>query len=277
MDIDNSPVRFGCIIRQYRKARGLSQPALADALGVSRNTVTNWETDRNKPDIDQLLRLCALLTLPVEELLSTSVSALSSSAERHLVQSFRLLSPAGQHLAGSLIDTLLQEETRERDRALRSGFLLLEAPSTPVAAGPGCAFNDIPPAHFFVRRSGRSQRADAVVRVSGASMEPLYRDGDLLFLQYADTVHDGEDVVCSTADGAVVKRLHEHRLISLNHALPYGQKSEDDHVRIVGRVLGVVAAEDLPDAEERSRLEELMADEIRAFDRARASERRLYV
>ena len=256
---------FGAVIQKYRKLRGLSQPDLASSLGVARNTVTNWETGKNKPDIDLMLRLCAMLAIPVSDLLGTEDASALTAAERQLLGNFRQLSSAGQRIAARLLSTLLDEEAQERDRMLRASYFLLEAHSTPVAAGPGCAFNDEPPAYFFVRKNGYNTRADAVVRVSGESMSPLYHDGDLLYLQYTDAVQDGEDAVCSTADGAVVKRVQGHRLVSLNASLPYGNKSEDDHVRVIGRVLGVVFPEDLPGSGELKQLETLMVDEIRAF------------
>lgn len=67
-----------------------------------------------------------------------------------------------------------------------------------------------------------STAADSIDRVSGASMEPLYHDGDLVYIQFTNGDSDGDDVVCTTADGAVIKRVKKHKLYSLNKALPYG-------------------------------------------------------
>ena len=261
-------VSFGAVIQKYRKLHGLSQPELAAALGVARNTVTNWETGKNKPDIDLMLRLCGMLSIPVGELLGTGETGLPTGDERQLLNVYRRLSASGQRVAVRLISTLAEEEALTHAQTLRENYFILEVHSSPVAAGPGCAFNDEPPAYFFVRKSRYNARANAVVRVSGESMSPLYHDGDLLYLQYTDSVQDGEDAVCSTADGAVVKRVRDHQLFSLNTSLPYGRKSEDDHVRVIGRVLGVVEPGDLPEARDRQLLEELLADDVRAFRRA---------
>ena len=35
-----------------RKQKGLSQEEVADNLGVSRQTVSKWETDQSTPDFD---------------------------------------------------------------------------------------------------------------------------------------------------------------------------------------------------------------------------------
>ena len=40
-----------------RTAHHLSQTDLADALGVSRQSVSKWETDASVPDLDKLVKM----------------------------------------------------------------------------------------------------------------------------------------------------------------------------------------------------------------------------
>lgn len=256
---------FGAVLQKYRRQNGATQTVLAEMLGTTRNTITNWESGRSKPDLDTTIQLCAMFGIPVHELLGLPGGDIQSGAERRLLSNFRRLSPVGQNVVEKLASTMLHEEELARDDLLRNSFMLLEEHSTPVAAGNGCEFNNEPPEYFFVRKNGYNEKADAVVRVSGASMEPLYHNGDLLYIQYADYADDGEDVVCSTADGAVVKRLKNRKLYSLNKELPFGEKNEDDHVRVIGRVLGVVSSDELPNEDDIPILEELMSKEIREF------------
>lgn len=96
-------------------------------------------------------------------------------------------------------------------------------------------------------------------------METQYHSGDLVYVQYTQTAEDGDIVICSTADGAVIKQMLGHKLYSLNKALPYGDKFEDDHVTIVGKVLGKVSELDLPDDDDLPVLEEVKAADVRAF------------
>lgn len=96
-------------------------------------------------------------------------------------------------------------------------------------------------------------------------MEPQYHNGDLVYVKYTQSVEDGDIVICSTADGAVIKQMLGHKLYSLNKALPYGDKSEDDHVTIVGKVLGKVSELELPDDDDIPLLEEVKAQEVREF------------
>ena len=54
---------------------------------------------------------------------------------------------------------------------------------------------------------------------------------------------------------------------SLNPQYPYGEKSEDDHVQVVGKVFGTVSTDEIPDAEDAAILKELKSDELYEFDR----------
>lgn len=53
-----------------RKKQGLSQVDLADALGVSRQSISKWETDEAKPEISKLPTLAKVLNVSVDWLLS---------------------------------------------------------------------------------------------------------------------------------------------------------------------------------------------------------------
>ena len=51
------------------KKKGLSQGAVAEKLGVSRQTISKWETDETLPDIRQSKRLAMLYGLSLDELI----------------------------------------------------------------------------------------------------------------------------------------------------------------------------------------------------------------
>ena len=56
-------VFFGDRIRDARKAAGLTQRQLADSLGVSNTSISNWEKGLSRPDADMIQKLCAILYL----------------------------------------------------------------------------------------------------------------------------------------------------------------------------------------------------------------------
>ena len=56
-----------------RKKRGLSQEEVAEKLGLSRQTVSKWETNETLPDIRQSKRLAVLYGLTLDELVEIDI------------------------------------------------------------------------------------------------------------------------------------------------------------------------------------------------------------
>jgi transcriptional regulator with XRE-family HTH domain len=77
-------MRLGESLFQARKKRGLSQEAVAEQLGVSRQTISKWETDETLPDIRQSKRLSVLYGLSLDELITfdADVQEIQEAIER---------------------------------------------------------------------------------------------------------------------------------------------------------------------------------------------------
>ena len=60
---------LGTSLSRARKNSGLSQEEVAEKLGVSRQTISKWETDETLPDIRQSKRMAALYKLSLDELI----------------------------------------------------------------------------------------------------------------------------------------------------------------------------------------------------------------
>ncbi len=56
-----------------RKKCGLSQEEVAERLGVSRQTVSKWETDETLPDIRQSKKMAVLYNLSLDELIDFDI------------------------------------------------------------------------------------------------------------------------------------------------------------------------------------------------------------
>ena len=62
-------MNLGNNLFQARKKCGFSQEEVAEKLGVSRQTISKWETDETLPDIRQSKRLALLYRLSLDELI----------------------------------------------------------------------------------------------------------------------------------------------------------------------------------------------------------------
>ena len=62
--------KTGKIIAERRKAKGLTQKALAEQLGVTNKAVSKWETGQGMPDISMVTELSRILEISADELLN---------------------------------------------------------------------------------------------------------------------------------------------------------------------------------------------------------------
>ena len=66
-------MNLGNSLFQARKKCGLSQEAVAEKLGVSRQTVSKWETDETIPDIRQSKKMAVLYNVSLDELIDFDI------------------------------------------------------------------------------------------------------------------------------------------------------------------------------------------------------------
>ena len=77
-------------IKELRQNRGISQVTLATALGVTKQSVSNWENDNIQPSIEMLVKIAKFFSVSTDYLLgltekeSIDVTGLNSTQITHL-------------------------------------------------------------------------------------------------------------------------------------------------------------------------------------------------
>lgn len=84
---------FGENLRNIRKQRNITQEGLAEALGVSRQAISKWESDSGYPETEKLIALSKTLNISIDYLLNdASVMEEKEQAEKKSV----VYTPAGK-------------------------------------------------------------------------------------------------------------------------------------------------------------------------------------
>lgn len=60
---------LGQKITNLRKAHGMTQEELSEAVGVTRQTISKWELDSSTPDLEYLCKLCDLFGVTADDLI----------------------------------------------------------------------------------------------------------------------------------------------------------------------------------------------------------------
>lgn len=70
-------MNIGERIKEARLNTKMTQDNLAKELNVSRSTVANWESGRNNPDVESLIKIADILKVPIKSLLKENGSILN--------------------------------------------------------------------------------------------------------------------------------------------------------------------------------------------------------
>ena len=69
---------IGKNLQKLRKMMNLTQEALAEAVGVARQTIAKWETEESTPDLEMSGRLASVLEVSLDDLVNAPEDELDS-------------------------------------------------------------------------------------------------------------------------------------------------------------------------------------------------------
>ena len=259
-------------IKYFREKKNMEQKALAAALGIFSNAVSNWETGRTQPTVQSLPKICEVLEVNVNELFDMpaygppkpepkpepkpAITMTKKKTPADLVlEKYSRLSRGHRSAIDALIDKLCEAE----DEELYNSITVTTRCRDQLSAGfcPGMELaGQGEPLHVYADKV--DSRMDCVFPVSGDSMEPEFHDGDLVMVQQlreCSELEVGEIGAFTCGNDAYIKVYTKAGLRSLNKKYKMIRFSEDDQVMIIGRVLGVLPTDAIASYEDVKRYE----------------------
>ena len=232
-------MRFGEILAQCRKQRGLNQAELAErltALGceVSNQAVSKWEKDMTLPSARQFLTLCDVLEIEdirgeFSEGQAGLLRGLNPEGRRHALDYIQLLRESGRYAVQPRLHEL---------RTLPKRSLPLY--SLAVSAGTG-QFLDGEDYEMVEVGQEVPDGSNFGVRVAGDSMEPRFHNGQIIWVRQQRSLMTGEIGIFLYDGNAYLKQLvaREGR-VALHSLNPHYEDifiSDALPLRVLGKVL----------------------------------------
>lgn len=75
-------------IKKYRTNMNLSQEELAEKIYVTRQTISNWETGKNYPDVHSLLLLSSLFHISLDQLIKGDLKIMKEEIKKEEIDKF---------------------------------------------------------------------------------------------------------------------------------------------------------------------------------------------
>ena len=258
-------IRFGSTLREYRLKAHLDQEQVGKACGVTGNAISNWERDVARPDASLVPTLCNLLNIPLYDFFGMMNPNPYSEDEKGLIADYRYMTVPNKRQLRSIVKAIVDSQDETRRENYRKNYCHLVGHDAGLAAGFGSPLDDEPDAYpVFVRVSRDARRADDVFPVNGQSMEPDYPDGSMVFVERVDAseLAYGDIIACIVAGTPYVKIYERDGLHSINPDYSVIPVTDDDNMRLFGRVVGLVDPEDIASDAEAQELMEVFADEL---------------
>lgn len=227
---------LGTTIAKYRKEKKLNQSQLAEKLEsygiyVKQNSVSAWEKGTATPNAKQLLALCEILGI---------YDIYTDFIGPNPINPLRNLNEAGRNKVLAYISDL--EATGNYKLAEVVPIHVLRERKVfynTVSAGTGSFLDGDD--YKMVSSADIPEAATFGVYVDGDSMEPMFHDRDLIWIEQTAALDDGEIGIFYLDGNAYVKKFQNNRLgsylISLNKKYEPIPITENSSFRIFGRVL----------------------------------------
>jgi len=232
----NNSGSIGKTLAELRRAKKFMQKDIAAKLEthgytVSPKTIYNWEKGLAQPSIHHFLALCDILGVD---------DVMWQFAGMHKGP-YAGLNMEGRQKAGEFIDMLFRidmyrDDPVEHDESPR----LLRLYDIPVSAGTGNFLYDS--AYEMIEAPDYvPTAAEFALRVSGDSMEPLFQDGQIIWIQEQQILTNGEIGIFTYSDEVYCKKLvldgDDVVLRSLNPEYDDIKIKEDFGFRAIGKVV----------------------------------------
>ena len=178
---------IGQRIAELREKRGLSLAEFSECLkpmglSLDRTTIGKWERGNSAPNAYQLIALCKFFGVDSPDYFTSrpAKDTLNTEGVRK-VEEYRA-------------DLVASGKYRPRPLSVIAGIVYRKMPiaSMPVSAGPGVWLDSDNFEEISVPEDTIPAGAEFGVRISGRSMEPVYHNDQIVWVQRCDSLRPGE-------------------------------------------------------------------------------------
>ena len=85
-------MNVGARIKKYREKQNISQDELALKVFVSRQTISNWETNKSYPDIKSLTMLSNIFHVTLDDFIKGDIEEMKRIVSKEKIEKFNIMS-----------------------------------------------------------------------------------------------------------------------------------------------------------------------------------------
>ncbi|HDW7725897.1 TPA: helix-turn-helix transcriptional regulator [Staphylococcus aureus] len=229
---------IGNKIRYYRTKLNLTQDQLGEKLNTKKATISNYETGYRTPKQDDLFEIAHILNISIDDLFPTR-----NNKKNDITSIYSKLTPPRQKNVLNYANEQLDEQNTKGDNIVDINSYKQDRIAVNVngcvSAGVGERLHG--ETLFTEMVKAPIPPHDLALKVNGDSMEPMFKDGEIIFVEKTHNIKNGQIGIFIIEEEAYVKKVFVEddrlTLVSLNKEYRDLHFYRNESVRLVGKVI----------------------------------------
>ena len=240
---------IGSVIKDIRKNRKMTQKQLSELTGYSQNTISNHENGVRSLDENNIATYAKALNVTPDkffEALSIKTSLenkimIVDKSETYKNNLMDLINELEESRQKKVYNFAKKEYNEQKSNVVDMRKWKDVYIQSKVSAGRGIVDLDQQHKELISYDGYVPSKYDLAFQVEGNSMEPMFRDGEVIFVEHQEEVRNGQLGVVTINDEAYIKKIYLEddclRLVSLNKEYDDIIADSEDTIKVVGKVI----------------------------------------
>lgn len=237
-------------LKNLRKNKNMTMEQLANDLNnkypnlmkLTKGKISKWENEKEEPRLSTAKILAEYFNVKINDLYSDTESTYKE--DNDITTVYNQLTPPRQHNVLDYAKHQLELQNNTKDNIVdfndyKDNKVNEASVYGYVSAGTGEQIFDEP--QFKVAVKGDVPIHDLALQVNGNSMEPMFHDKEVIFIEKTHEIKNGQIGVFIIDGETYVKKVYveENRLtlVSLNKEYPDLHFYENQSIELVGKVI----------------------------------------
>ncbi|WP_445265400.1 LexA family transcriptional regulator [Staphylococcus aureus] len=230
-------------LKQIMSERKISQSELSRRTGIGRNSISDYLNGKYEAKQDKVFELAKALNVNEAWLMGFDISKNRKIENNDITTVYNQLTPPRQNNVLNYANSQLDEQNSKGDNVVDINSYKQDKVEVDVngcvSAGVGESLHE--EAIFKTYVKAPVPPHDLALKVNGNSMEPMFKDGEIIFVEKTHNIKNGQIGIFIIEGEAYLKKVfvEDNRLtlVSLNKKYRDLHFYRNESVRLVGKVI----------------------------------------
>ncbi|EGQ1594979.1 TPA: helix-turn-helix domain-containing protein [Staphylococcus pseudintermedius] len=226
-------------LKQIMSERKISQSELSRRTGIGRNSISDYLNGKYEAKQDKVFELAKALNVNEAWLMGFDISK-NREIENSITSIYDKLTPPRQKRVLDFANEQLNEQNN-KVLHINSHNVISEEVAVYGYASAGTGETLIDGVEFTTQYNGHIPNHDFALQVNGDSMEPLFEDKEIIFVDKTKQINSGQIGIFVIDGEAYLKKVFISdkgiRLVSLNSKYPDLHFDSSYDIKVAGKVI----------------------------------------